>query len=158
MHRRLFGWLGPSYVLQNWEMIPLDSCRMYARIHSKISMTLYEDIKKHRSFSVFFRREGGGGRRFKGKGARINNLHQSGGVHGNSFRTQFRYSILSCPISSIPSQKSCKKKKANFSKQLHRPAPYFLYHMRVIFVFLIFFCSWNTPYSSASGVGGHPGT
>lgn len=73
MHRRLFGWLGPSYVLQNLETIPPDSCRMYPRIHSKTSTTLYEDIKKHRSFSGSF----------KGKGARIINQHQRG-VHGES--------------------------------------------------------------------------
>lgn len=35
---------------------------------------------------------------------------------------------------------------------------YFLYHIRVIFVCLIFFCNWKMPYMSASDVGGHPGT
>lgn len=35
---------------------------------------------------------------------------------------------------------------------------YFLYHIRVILVCLIFFCSWKMPYMSASAVGGHPGT
>jgi hypothetical protein len=31
---------------------------------------------------------------------------------------------------------------------------YFLYHSRVIFVCLIFFCSWKMPYIRASDVGG----
>lgn len=35
---------------------------------------------------------------------------------------------------------------------------YFLYHILVILVCLIFFCSWKMPYISASAVGGHPGT
>lgn len=35
---------------------------------------------------------------------------------------------------------------------------YFLYHILVILVCLIFFCSWKIPYMSASAVGGHPGT
>ena len=35
---------------------------------------------------------------------------------------------------------------------------YLLYHILVIFVCLIFFCSWKIPYISASDVGGHPGT
>jgi hypothetical protein len=35
---------------------------------------------------------------------------------------------------------------------------YFLYHILVILVCLIFFCSWKMPYMSASAVGGHPGT
>lgn len=35
---------------------------------------------------------------------------------------------------------------------------YFLYHILVIFVCLIFFCSWKMPYINASDVGGQPGT
>ena len=39
-----------------------------------------------------------------------------------------------------------------------RTIAYFLYHMRVILVCLIFFCSWKIPNMSASAVGGQPGT
>jgi len=35
---------------------------------------------------------------------------------------------------------------------------YFRYHILVILVWRIFFCSWKIPYISASLVGGHPGT
>lgn len=40
----------------------------------------------------------------------------------------------------------------------HSLLAYFLYHMRVILVCLIFFCSWKMPNMSASAVGGQPGT
>jgi hypothetical protein len=40
----------------------------------------------------------------------------------------------------------------------HKLFAYFLYHIRVILVCLIFFCSWKMPNMSASAVGGQPGT
>jgi hypothetical protein len=35
---------------------------------------------------------------------------------------------------------------------------YFLYHICKVFIRLIFFWSWSTPYNKASAVGGQPGT
>jgi hypothetical protein len=51
---------------------------------------------------------------------------------------------------------SLRSEKKTASKQ--RESNYFLYHILVILVCLIFFCSWKIPYMSASLVGGHPGT
>lgn len=42
-------------------------------------------------------------------------------------------------------------------RSMHCPL-YFLYHILVILVILIFLCSWKMPYMSASLVGGQPGT
>lgn len=39
-----------------------------------------------------------------------------------------------------------------------RPPIYFLHQSATMLVFAIFFCNCNTPYNSASAVGGQPGT
>lgn len=69
----------------------------------------------------------------------------------------------------LQSRKSCRKRLNARTWFFLRPVlsylflspdslAYFLYHIRVILVCLIFFCSWKMPNMSASAVGGQPGT
>lgn len=74
-----------------------------------------------------------------------------------------RYSMMPQPLVSIKRPMNVMVKKETQRKQQQQflqawPTVYLRYHILVILVCLIFFCSWKIPNMRASAVGGQPGT